>query len=242
MDIKSIKNISTDTISINGTSITANETVDVFYDVNMFSKHAGDILEHVTRDQIELYDETGTLITGQDRFNQINKTANMISQGSEVKTNLRAHTLKAGDREVSSSGNQPFEIKGNETQSNLIRLENSNTSELNVSVDNPNSETPTWQLTTNNKLALGTTTDKNKIVIDDINGVHVNTSTTFNDIVEITNSMKFTETQTSFKTKYSGDTANAGKVAFLLNGTGLKIVYIDSSGSARESNILGDIY
>jgi len=47
---------------------------------------------------------------------------------------------------------------------------------------------------------------------------------------------------TDFKSTYGGDVANAGKVAFAIDGTGLRVLYIDTAGKARELILRGSEY
>lgn len=84
MDIASIKNTSGSPINLNGVVVGPGESVTAFFHPQIFANTAGDLVTHVTVGEVELYDETGSLITGDARFTLIDRAANFISgKGSD---------------------------------------------------------------------------------------------------------------------------------------------------------------
>lgn len=85
MDIKYIKNVSDEILSIEGVSFAVAETQDVYYDATIFGNRAGDVCEYYTRDLIELYDGDSIIISDkQVGFDLINYTVGIIANGAST--------------------------------------------------------------------------------------------------------------------------------------------------------------
>jgi len=79
MEIYKIKNVSGGPISINGVLFNDGETREAFYDTTIYSNFAGDLLEFVTKDDVEIYDKDELLILGNDRYLAVDKAANYVA-------------------------------------------------------------------------------------------------------------------------------------------------------------------